>query len=458
MSFGLINDIIDDIKILLENHNDKNYNLNNLEKMKRNIHDKLVLKYINYNSKILDEIFNRIIKKEYKINCNISFDNGYNCFRELEDIYNDIEVPLEFTKIEKIFNKLKKLPQPVQRTKEWFDYRYNRITASDTAAAIDSNPYEPVESFILKKCDPNFPFRDNVNVHHGKKYESIATMIYEHIYNNRVFEFGALPSEKYNFLGASPDGICSKYSLDNKFSEKFGTMLEIKCPITRNIIKKGKIIGEICPYYYYCQIQQQLECCELDICDFWQCKITEYQSRNDYLLDTNEKCIITDNLNELNIDSKLKKGIILEFYPKVFNKEFDEDNIEWKSQYIYPKCLDLSDSDYDEWIINILNNYKDLYPNLNNYYFNRLIYWKLDIGHNEAIKKDNNFIEKIIPILEDTWKKVIYYRKNKDKLDELKEIIDKKKKYIKINTNYKISNESVIKDKLLFLNSSFTNN
>ena len=36
--------------------------------------------------------------------------------------------------------------------------RSGRITASDTAAALDENPYEPVESFILKKCDPDFPF------------------------------------------------------------------------------------------------------------------------------------------------------------------------------------------------------------------------------------------------------------------------------------------------------------
>ena len=37
----------------------------------------------------------------------------------------------------------------------------NRITASDMATAIDLNPYESVEAFICKKCDPDFPFLDN---------------------------------------------------------------------------------------------------------------------------------------------------------------------------------------------------------------------------------------------------------------------------------------------------------
>jgi hypothetical protein len=65
-------------------------------------------------------------------------------------MYPEVEVPPKYMKLYEHFCKLKNYPQPVQRSKEWFDYRYNRITASDTAAAIDLNPYEPVESFILK--------------------------------------------------------------------------------------------------------------------------------------------------------------------------------------------------------------------------------------------------------------------------------------------------------------------
>ena len=461
MSFGIITKILNETIILLKNDNiTKKLNIHEIEIIKQNIYNKLLCKFktSELNIKLINEIFERLFTIEYKLDYNISFENGNKCFREFENTYNDIIVLPKYIELEKHFNKLKLLPQPVQRTKEWFDYRYNRITASDTAAAIDLNPYEPVESFILKKCDPDFPFRDNVNVFHGKKYEPVATLIYEHIYNNRVFEFGALPSEKYIFLGASPDGICSKYTLDNKFSERLGTMLEIKCPVTREIITKGKIIGEICPFYYYCQIQQQLECCELDICDFWQCKLVEYKNKTEYLID---KCV-NNNIYEgenndilLNINSQLKKGIIIEFYPKKFEPEFDNDNIEWKSKYIVPSRLDMSESEYDNWVLYIFDNYQKLYPDIyEKYYFNKIIYWKLDRAHNVMIKKNNDFLQNIIPILENTWNKIVYYRKNKHKLQELRDIAEQRKKYIKINTNFKISNEEIIKDKLLFLNST----
>ena len=433
--FGQINNYIDQIKNMINNSN-KKLSLNELNEFKHSIENKLKI-----DREILDEIFNRLFKKKYILNNNLCFDNGKNCFREFENKYPDIDVPDEYKDLNTHFNKLKLLPQPEQRTKEWFDYRYNRITASDTAAAIDMNPYETVEGFILKKCDPNFPFRDNENVHHGKKYEQIATLIYEHVFNNRVHEFGALPSEKYDFLGASPDGICSKYTLDNKFSTRLGTMLEIKCPARRKIVLKGSET-DICPFYYYCQVQQQLECCDLNVCDFWQCSLIEY-SRKNYLNDT-ETCIIYNEEEEVIINNKLQKGIILEYYPKNFKPEFDEDNIEWKSKYIYPKRLDMDESQYNDWIVKMIEETK-----MKDYYFNRLIYWKLKIAHNLPIKRNPEFLSKIIPVLKETWILVQYYRKNLNKLDDLKEINEKRKKYIKLNTNYKVFNINDLKIKFL---------
>ena len=55
-------------------------------------------------------------------------------------------------------------------------------------------------------------------------------------------EFGALPSLTY-FFAASPDGIFSKSTLDGKFSERLGTMIEIKCPLVRPIKTYGEIDG-----------------------------------------------------------------------------------------------------------------------------------------------------------------------------------------------------------------------
>jgi len=460
MSFGNLNNMIEKtIKILEHNIGKKgSINLLGLSIVKKQIYHDLQKEFADVTEDKVDEILNRLFSTKYTFNNSLSFDDGKNCLREYEETYPDIKVPFKYKKLSDHFEKLKKLPQPTQRSQEWFNYRYNRITASDSAAAIDLNPYEPVESFILKKCDPNFPFLDNATVFHGKKYEPTATMIYEHIYNTRVFEFGALPSEKYTFLGASPDGICSKYTLDNKFSERLGTMLEIKCPVTRDIETSGKIAGEICPFYYYCQVQQQLACCELDVCDFWQCKLSEYPNREAYLSDNCQSCVNTvgNSGTKIQVDDRLKKGIILEFYPKVFTPQFDGDLAEWKSKYIIPKRLDMDESQYNNWVLKMLDQYKTLYPDIHkDYYFYRIIYWKLESSHNVAINRDDKFLDSIIPIMKDTYDKILYYRKNQDKLDELKKIVEKRKKYIKMNTEYVIHNDDIIKNKYLFLDPEF---
>ena len=128
---------------------------------------------------------------------------------------NIIDIPIQYNEIDIIFNKLCNIPQYEQRTTEWYEYRKHRITASDTAVAIDLNPYECSENFIVNKCEGSTMI-DNAAMFHGRKYEHVANAIYENIYDVKVKEFGALPSDIYNFLGASPDGICDKYTLDNK--------------------------------------------------------------------------------------------------------------------------------------------------------------------------------------------------------------------------------------------------
>ena len=92
-------------------------------------------------------------------------------------------------------------------------------------------------------------------------------------------------------------------------------------------------MGEICPYYYYCQVQQQLECCDLDKCDFWQCNIKEYKNREEYLLDTNFKTVFSEGPEGkvINIDNSLARGCLLQFLPINFEPTHDEDEHQFKS-------------------------------------------------------------------------------------------------------------------------------
>ena len=448
MSFGKINKIMKFI--------DKYIKINQLEKITNDdfleVTNNLFKEGKEHFPDLTFQIMSDLLSKKYKMKY-IFTENSDGAFPEYPFLYPNVEIPPEYQYLEDQFQKLKALPQPEQRTKEWYEYRHNRITASDTAAAIDENPYEPVEGFILKKCDPDHQFLDNANVYHGKKFELIATKIYEHIYNTQVFEFGALPSATYPLLGASPDGIASCKTLNNKFSEKLGTMLEIKCvaPNGRTIETSGEIRGHICPYYYYLQVQQQLECCELEICDFWQCKLIHYKSREDYLVD---KCLNTVHTfgtdgKKMKIDSKIKKGMLLQFFPFKWEAQFDGDEKEWKSKFIYPPRLDMTEKEYDEWFVRTMASF-NTNEMAKDYYFHKIIYWKLEQSHNQPIERDRKLFARILPVMEQTWKRVEYYRNNLDKLGELKEIVERRKKYIRTVTDFTI-NTDIIKNKVLFL-------
>jgi len=240
-------------------------------------------------------------------------------------------------------------------------------------------------------------------------------------------------------------------------------MLEIKCVVQRKIYTSGKIAGHICPFYYYCQVQQQLECCDLDKCDFWQCKIKEYKTRTEYLCDECNDTIHTVGISkdsnniysdceEIQIDNKIKKGVILKFLPKSWTPEFDGDSVEWKSKFIYPTNLLMDEHEYDSWIANILSNWQINYSDIaETHYFEKIVYWKLEASHNITINRDKIFFKNILPILNETWNRVLYYRNNIDKLDELRTIINKRTKYNKFDTEIKLSND-LVKKKVLFLN------
>src|SRR5690606_18186946 len=108
------------------------------------------------------------------------------------------------------------------------------------AIVLDEDPYKYPAELLLDKCDRGVPFKENENVHHGKKYEQIGNMFYAFRNNVIVEEYGLIQHHEHSFIGASPDGICSKYTCDSKLSKLVGRLLEIKFPKIRKIITEGK--------------------------------------------------------------------------------------------------------------------------------------------------------------------------------------------------------------------------
>ena len=343
-----------------------------------------------------------------------------------KQIYNnpkELIIPSKYKDTHNSFLKLCAVPIVEQRSQEWYLMRHNMITASSCADALGLNKYRKKEVFMFEKCLPDPPFQKNVDTHHGCKYEPIATMIYEEVYDTQVKEFGLIPHPDINFIGASPDGIstCFCKKNPNKFNNKYGTMLEIKCPRTRNIKKEGNINGDICPVYYYIQVQVQLEVCDLEICDFWQCTLKEYSTREEWWFD-NKKELSIDTTTKIE-NSNLLKGAIIELLPL---KPFANDEAcLFDAKYIYPPTINMSCIEYELWINSEINNMYKLHPELyKKYIFHKVIYWHLDVVHNQPIKRDRNWFNSALPELKHFWDQVLHYRNNPN---EIKNIIKKPK-------------------------------
>ena len=201
-------------------------------------------------------------------------------------------------------NKLKELkeaPQPAQRTKEWYAFRYNLITASNAYKAMDQS--QSVQNqLIYEKCSANkieehteqvlsddvkiitvLSKPNNVNIHSpmhwGQKYEPVSVLLYEDMYDTKVGDYGCIKHRTYSFLGASPDGINDVLS-SGKGSSRYGRMLEIK-----NIVNRE--IDGIPKKEYWIQMQLQMETCDLDECDFLETRFKEIEEE-EYLEEQKE--------------------------------------------------------------------------------------------------------------------------------------------------------------------------
>ena len=100
-----------------------------------------------------------------------------------------------------------------------------------------------------KKTESKF-VNTETTLHWGQKYEPLSVLIYEHKYGTKIQDFGCIVHPKYNFLGASPDGI----NVDEN-NDRYGRMLEIKNIVNREITGIPK-------KEYWVQMQQQMEVCE----------------------------------------------------------------------------------------------------------------------------------------------------------------------------------------------------
>ena len=221
---------------------------------------------------IIDAVVNNVLYKRMTIAKQLSlvqslFSSAFDRDITEEDVRRRLEVVRGFQmKLEALL----KIPRVVQRSEEWYAIRKQLITASDFGQALGKGKFGTVTDFYMNKCgyEPNTFDASIPALQWGVRYEEVANMFYKLKMNVDVHEFGLLQHPKHSWLGASPDGISN-----------MGVMLEIKCPWRR----KGT---HTIPDQYYYQIQGQLEVCDLEECDYLECYITEFESREEMLRDT----------------------------------------------------------------------------------------------------------------------------------------------------------------------------
>ena len=304
-------------------------------------------------------------------------DEDYNVLIENIDYFFDFvntkrENCWSFNKIqdnaEELIKHVENKEQPEQRTDAWYKYRYNMLTASSIWKIFKSESTR--KELIKNKKEPlDLSKYKNVNtessLHWGHKYEPISVLIYEKLFNTEVGDFGCLKHDDYPHIGASPDGINIK-----KDHNLYGRMLEIK-----NIV--NRTLSGIPKYEYWIQMQIQMEVCNLDYCDFLECKFIEYDTYDEYLKD--------GTFNETN--NFMQKGIIVQLFNGI------------EPIYFY-KPLDMNKENFDLWKDKIIDEN-------NNCSWIRDIYWYMDEYSCILVERNKEWFKQSVPQINSIWSKII---------------------------------------------------
>jgi len=298
-----------------------------------------------------------------------------------EIIQTNIIVPENTNILTQKIEYLRSIPQPEQRTPEWYSFRHNLITASNAYKAFESQ--STVNQLIYEKCQPlktnsaddKFSMVNvNSTFHWGQKYEPLSVQIYEYIYNTKIEDFGCIQHSTYKFLGASPDGI----NVDPE-SKLYGRMLEIKNIVNREITGVPK-------KEYWIQTQLQMEVCDLDECDFLETKFTEYENFKEFCDDGNEEKTEKGEL----------KGIIMYFNTK-----------EGRPFYLYKPLTLLNYTEIDEWEEKMIEKYESEEHNM---LWIKNHYWKLEKLSCVLISRNRKWFQDNIGQIEKIWNIILKER------------------------------------------------
>ena len=337
-----------------------------------------------FHKKLVEEVTNSVFDTLLESGiCNEdSYDDLYDFVESLSDVTYDMNMipqrsyewenggeksKKEYNELFKKIETLKKIKQPQQKTKEWYEFRHGLISASNIYKVFGSESKQ--NELIYEKCKPvDIPESTTGSVntesplHWGNKYEPLTVMVYENRNQTKIADYGCIPHPKYPFIGASPDGIN-----DDPAHRLYGRMIEIK-----NIVNRE--IDGIPSEAYWTQMQIQMETCDLDECDFVETRFKQYSSSVDFWQDTEQK----------------DRGIILYFVRR--------DAVPCPPLYKYmPLDIVLEEGAVNEWIFNMTNELKD------EWILYETHYWYLDEYSCVLVRRNKKWFETALPNINEIW-------------------------------------------------------
>ena len=313
-----------------------------------------------------------------------------------------------FPDLKKNCEKIAAIPLIEQKTPEWFKQRETMISASDAgyflktcgvSRAISSLKIKVgLKSYVNSNCPP---------LMHGNTYEDVSRAIYESRNSVSVTEYGIVTSPTH-CIGASPDGIVTDCHKDTyECCSKYGRLLEIKNPYSREIDTTVK------PEYMI-QILQQQYTMQIPVCDFVETTIVDmnchsytssskpYTTIDEMLADkldmtTNpnwekrvkNKNIPLENLNKFGNE----KGIIAWYQKKISDSDTRNKYILYPLHAKYEKDL------IEKWVVDTNSG-----QSTEGFTLVTTKFWRLDVYSEKTVIYDQKLFETdYIPRLKKVW-------------------------------------------------------
>lgn len=171
---------------------------------------------------------------------------------------------------------LQNIPQPEQRSKEWYEQRGNLVTSSNIATILDMNPYKKSSVYLHELVNGINEFRGNIATIHGTYFEDHAINAYMDAFgysgtnlglirlidNKQHRDISYIQEKNINWLAGSLDKLVWPSEITEP-TQADAISVECKCPFNQPQLKFGTVKG-----YYWPQVQFNMYISDTDVGDY----------------------------------------------------------------------------------------------------------------------------------------------------------------------------------------------